>query len=600
MPHPTTLLTLRVLFGQRTQSRIVALPPRENLVYTAPFIWMGPHGVPKRDLVEHLAMFDILVADSLAPEGLAVLKAQPDVKLTIQEKWKPAELAGVIGKYDGVIIRSGVQVKAAELASPGKLRAIARAGVGVDNVDVEAATRAGVLVMNTPDANTITTAEHAITLMMALSRKVAAADASMRSGKWDRKAFMGTQLAGKTLGIIGFGRIGKAVAKRCLAMDMKVVAFDKFYFAETALDGQVRMIKDIDALLPLCDYITLHTPGGETLINAERLAKCKKGVRFINAARGGLIDEAALAEAIKSGHVGGAAIDVYEPEPPAIDEKVFHEKLQPLLALGDKVLLTPHLGASTKEAQTTASTDVVAGLLTYLRGEGLVGAVNAGGVEVNLSPQEKAYADLAQRMGTILASIVEKGFDSITLRTNGEIPKRIASTLHRQAVMALIKPFLSESVNVVNAFHLAEGRGISIRSETVGQAVQRAIQHSIELEITEKGGGESKTHTVIGTVFADNQPRVLGIKGYWMDMIPAGPMVLIVNKDRPGVIGLVGNTFGKLGVNIADMTISRKGDKALMLLKIDSPASAEALAALKADSALEVVKAISLPPIASA
>jgi D-3-phosphoglycerate dehydrogenase len=200
-------------------------------------------------------------------------------------------------------------------------------------------------------------------------------------------------------------------------------------------------------------------------------------------------------------------------------------------------------------------------------------------------------------MGTILAAITDKGFDSITLRTNGELPKRIANTLQRLAVMNLLKPFLSENLNVVNAFHLAEGRGIVIRSETMGQAVQRAIQHSIELEITEKVEGETRTHTVIGTVFSDNLPRVLGIKGYWMDMIPAGPMVLIVNQDRPGVIGLVGNTFGKLNINIADMTISRKGDKALMLLKVDSDPSAEALATLKAEPALEVVKAISLPPV---
>jgi D-3-phosphoglycerate dehydrogenase / 2-oxoglutarate reductase len=545
-------------------------------------------------------MFEILVADALAAEGLAILKAQTDVKLTVQEKWAPGELAANLGKYDGVIIRSGVKIKAPDLANPGKLKAIARAGVGVDNVDVPAATKAGVLVMNTPDANTITTAEHAIALMMALSRKIPGADASIRAGKWDRKTFMGTQLAGKTLGVIGFGRIGKAVAKRCLAMEMKVVAYDKFFFAETALDGQVKMIKDIDALLPLCEYITLHTPGGETIIDAARLAKCKKGVRFINAARGGLIDEAALAEAIKSGHVAGAAIDVYEPEPknPA-EEVVFFEKEKPLFALGDKVVVTPHLGASTKEAQTVASTDVVAGLLTYLRGEGLVGAVNAGGVEVNLSAQEQAYADLAQRMGTILAAIADKGFDSITLRTNGELPKRIANTLQRLAVMALIKPFFTEAVNVVNAFHLAESRGIVVRGETMGQAVQRAIQHSIELEITEKENGETKTHTVIGTVFADNQPRVLGIKGYWMDMIPAGPMVLIVNQDRPGVIGVVGTTFGKLGINIADMTISRKGDKALMLLNVDSEPSAQALATLRAEPALETVKAIMLPPVAS-
>jgi D-3-phosphoglycerate dehydrogenase len=537
-------------------------------------------------------MFDILVADKLAEEGLAVLKSQADVKLTVQEKWKPGELAAALGNYDGIIIRSGVKRADLDLSKPGKLKAIARAGVGVDNVDVEAATKAGVLVMNTPDANTITTAEHAVALMMALSRKIPAADASLRGGKWERNTFMGTQLAGKTLGVIGFGRIGRAVAKRALGLEMKVVAHDPFFFAETALDGQVKMIKDLEALLPLCDYITVHVPGDKTkgLINAERIAKCKKGVRFINAARGGIIDEAALADAIKSGQVAGAAIDVYEPEPPPMDMEIFK--------LGDKTVITPHLGASTTEAQTAASTDVVAGLLTYLRGQGLVGAVNAGGVEVNLSPQEKAYADLAQRMGTILAAIVEKGFDSITLRTTGELPKRISNTLQRLAVMNLLKPFLSENLNVVNAFHLAEGRGIAIRSETAGQAVQRPIQNSIELQITEKNEkGETQTHSVLGTVFSDNLPRVLGIKGYWMDMIPAGPMVLIVNKDRPGVIGLVGTTFGKLGINIADMTISRKGDKALMLLKTDSEPTQDALGVLRQDPALELVKAITLPTL---
>lgn len=536
-------------------------------------------------------MFDVLVADKLAAEGIAMLKAQTDVKVTIKEKWEKGEMAAELGKYDGVIIRSGVKITAEDLGKPGKLKAIARAGVGVDNVDVAAATKAGVLVMNTPDANTITTAEHTITMMMALSRKVTVADASLRSGAWDRNKFMGTQLAGKTLGVIGFGRIGKAVAKRALGLEMKVVAHDPFFFAETALDGQVKMVKSIDDLLPLCDYITVHVPGGDTkgLINAERIAKCKKGVRFINCARGGIIDEAALAAAIKSGQVAGAAIDVYEPEPPPKDLEI--------LTLGDKVVVTPHLGASTTEAQTAASTDVVAGLLTYLRGEGLVGAVNAGGVEVNLNPQEKAYADLAQRMGTILAAIVENGFDSITLRTNGELPKRITNTLQRMAVMALLKPFLTDSLNVVNAFHMAESRGIAVRSETMGQAYQRAIQHSIELEITEKSGGETKTHTVVGTVFADNAPRILAIKGYWMDMVAAGPMVLIVNQDKPGVIGLVGTTCGKLGVNIADMTLSRKGNKALMVLKLDSPISTEALEALRREPHLEVVKTVMLPPL---
>lgn len=539
-------------------------------------------------------MFDILVADKLADEGLAILKAQPDVKLTVQAKWQPGELAGVLGNYDGVIIRSGVKITAKDLEKPGKLKAIARAGVGVDNVDVPKATKAGVLVMNTPDANTITTAEHTIALMMALSRKVPLADAHLRAGGWERNQFMGTQLAGKTLGIIGFGRIGRAVAKRALGLEMKVLAHDPFFFADSAMDGQIKMLKNLEELLPLCDYITVHVTGGEKtkgLINAERMAKCKKGVRFINCARGGIIDEVALAEAIKAGQVAGAAVDVYEPEPPPMDMELFK--------LGDKVVVTPHLGASTHEAQTAASTDVVEGLLTYLRGQGLVGAINAGGIEVNLSPQEKGYADLAQRMGTILSALTEKGFDSITLKTNGELPKRITNTLSRLAVVALLKPFMPDQVNVVNAFHLAEERGIAIRSEVMGQAHQRTIQHSIELDITEKVDGETRTHTIIGTVFADNLPRVLAIKGYWMDMVPEGPMVMIVNKDQPGVIGLVGTIFGQTNVNIADMTLSRKGDKALMILKLDAEPSAELLTKLRNEKAIEVVKSCVLAALES-
>jgi len=532
-------------------------------------------------------MIKILVADKIADEGLDLLRKQPDVELINHPKWNPGEMASVIGEHDGVIIRSGVKITAAELTKPGRLRGIARAGVGVDNVDVEAATRAGVLVMNTPDANTITTAEHAIAMMMALSRKIAAADAHVRKGLWERNQFLGTQLAGKTLGIIGFGRIGRAVARRALGLEMKVVAHDPFFFADTALDGQVKMIKDLDELLPLCDYITVHVPGDKTkgLIYPQRIALCRKGVRFINCARGGIIDEAALADAILSGHVAGAAVDVYDKEPPPKDHVLF--------ALGDKVLLTPHLGASTNEAQTAVSVDAVDSLLLYLRGQGIQGAVNAGGIDLNLSDQEKSYADLARRMGIILGAIADKGFNAITLRTNGELPKRIAPTLQRLAVIELLKAHITETPNVVNVLHLAEQRGINIQHETMGQAHQRAIQHSIELEITE---GDMK-HTMIGTVFADLLPRVLAIKGYWMDMVPEGPMALIVNKDRPGVIGFVGNTFGRLQINIADMTISRKGDRALMLLKLDAPPTPECLAELQKDSGIEAVKSFTLPPL---
>ncbi len=533
-------------------------------------------------------MFNILVADKIAEEGLALLKAQADVQVTAQSQWKPGELGEKLGEFDGVIIRSGVRIKADDLKKPGRLKGIARAGVGVDNVDVEAATRAGILVMNTPDANTITTAEHAIALMLAMARKIAPADAHIRKGLWERNQFMGTQLADKTLGVIGLGRIGKAVAKRALGLEMKVIAYDPYYFDKTALAGQVAVIKNLDELLPQCDFITVHVPGDKTkgLLDAEKLAKCKKGVRLINCARGGIIDEMALAAALESGQVAQAALDVYEKEPPAKDH--------PLLALGaDKILLTPHLGASTSEAQTAVSRDAVHELLLYLRGQGVEGAVNAGGIELKLSEHERAYADLARRMAMILAAIPEAGFSSITLRTNGELPRRIAPTLQRLAVIELLKSFMSESVNVVNAFHLAQQRGISLQHETMGQAVQRAIQHSIELEISE---GDRK-HTIIGTVFSDMQPRVLSIKGYWMDMVPAGSMALIVNQDRPGVIGLVGNTFGEMGINIADMSISRKGEKALMVLKLDAPPTAACIAALRAQPSLEVVKTFTVPAL---
>ena len=535
-------------------------------------------------------MFKILAADKLAPEGLALLRQQPDVEATDHPRWQAGELAREIGKYDGVLIRSGVKITAAELAQPGRLKAIARAGVGVDNVDVEAATRAGVLVMNTPDANTITTAEHALALMLGLARQLAAADAHVRGGQWERGHFLGAQLAGKTLGVIGFGRIGRAVAKRALGLEMKVLAYDPFFFAETGLDGQVPLVKDLDALLPQCDFITVHVPGGETrgLLDAARLRRCRPGVRLINCARGGVIDETALAAAIESGHVAGAALDVYASEPPA--------KTNPLFALGSKVLLTPHLGASTAEAQQAVARDAVQELLLYLRGQGIAGAVNAGGIDLNLSEPEKAYADLARRMGVMLGAIVEKGFAAVTLRTNGELPRRIAPTLQRLAVMELLRGHIAETPNLVNVLHLAEQRGIALGHETLGQAQQRALQHGLELEITENG----TRHAMIGTVFADNLPRVLALKGYWMDMVPAGPMTLVVNKDRPGVIGFVGATFGRWNINIADMTISRKGDKALMLLKLDTVPPPECLAALRGDSGIEVVKTFILPALAGA
>ncbi len=531
-------------------------------------------------------MLKILVADKIADEGLEILRTQADVELTNKPKWNPGELSSVIGQYDGVIIRSGVKITTADLTKPGSLKAIARAGVGVDNVDVEAATRAGVLVMNTPDANTITTAEHAITLMMALARKIAAADAHVRTGLWERNQFLGSQLAGKVLGIVGFGRIGRAVARRALGLEMKVVAFDQFFFSDNALDGQVEMFKDLDQMLPLCDFITVHVPGEKTrhLLGEAALQKCKKGVRLINCARGGVIDEHAVAKAIVSGHVAGVALDVFDHEPPPKDH--------PLFAVGDRALLTPHLGASTVEAQRAVSVDAVQELLLYLRGQGIAGAVNAAGIQMDLSEAEKAYVDLARRMGIVLSAIVDTRYQTVTLRTAGALPKRIANTLQRVAMVELFRGQIQEMPNVVNVMHLAEQRGMSVLHEVLGETSPRTSHH-IELIVSD---GQAH-HGMIGTVFDDNLPRVLAIKGYPMDMIPEGPMALVVNTDRPGVIGFVGMTFGQEKINIADMTISRKGDKALMLLKLDTPPTPQCLKLLESGPGILVVRSMVLPPV---
>src|SRR5688572_15071332 len=359
----------------------------------------------------------ILVADKLAEEGLEFLKSSSiayDVKVGLKED----ELAAEVGKYDALIVRSGAKVTAKVLANPGQLKAIARAGVGVDNIDLEAATAKGILVLNTAEASTLSTAEHALALMMSLARKIPAAHAHLRSGTLDwkkRSAYQGTQLAGKTLGVVGMGRIGRTVASRAIAMEMNVLGYDPFFSSETALDGKVKMVRDFDEFLSQLDVITFHVPGGEQtkhLINRERLfgGKVRPNLLVINDARGEVVDEFALADALKEKKIAGAAIDVYQTEPPPRDH--------PLFGL-ENVVLTPHLGASTDEAQTAVSVDAAKAIVAYLRSGEIRGAVNAGGIKLDLPPDEAPFAKLASRMGTLLAGLTEGGFKTITLRASG-------------------------------------------------------------------------------------------------------------------------------------------------------------------------------------
>jgi D-3-phosphoglycerate dehydrogenase len=537
----------------------------------------------------------ILVADKLADEGLQYIAEQGgsyDVKIGLKEE----ELAAEVGKYDALIVRSGAKVTAKVLENPGSLRAIARAGVGVDNIDLDAATAKGILVLNTAAASTLSTAEHALALMFALARKIPAAHQSLRSGALDwkkRSAYQGTQLAGKTLGVVGLGRIGQTVASRALAMEMTVVGFDPFYPNDTALDGRVRLIRDFDEFLQQLDVITFHVPGGEGtrhLLNRERLFnKCRPNLLVINDARGEVVDEFALAEALKAKKIAGAALDVYQKEPPPTDH--------PLFGL-ENAVLTPHLGASTDEAQQAVAVDACKAIIAYLKTGEIRGAVNAGGIKLDLPPDEACFADLARRIGMLLTSYCETGFKTITLRASGTKAPRHMQTLLRLAAVELLKPHLGEgSVNIINVEHLARQRGIELVA--VHEPAPPAGLVGDIVGVRAEGDGFS--HRILGTCYADLLPRILRIDEFNMDMVPEGAMVVLENRDQPGVIGFVGNTFGDAGVNIADMVISRhvRPDgtaHALMLIKIDGKPTPTLLEKLRARDNILRVALATLPP----
>ena len=532
-------------------------------------------------------MVRILVADKIAEAGIERLRSATGVSFDVRHGLSPAELAGAIGDYDGVLIRSAIKITRDTLANPGRLAVIARAGVGVDNVDVEAATQAGILVLNTPDANTISTAEHTVAMMLALHHRIVEAHTHVTGGGWNRAAYEGAQLAGRTLGIVGLGRIGRAVAQRALALEMKVIAYDPFVRGETTLNGAVALTPNLEQLLHDSDCVTLHASlSDETrhLIGHSQLSVMKRGAKLINCARGALIDEAALASALESGQLGGAAIDVYENEPP---------KGSPLLTARN-VVLTPHLAASTAEAQLRVSIDAVDVLLAYLLQGEVRSAVNVTGMPSHLSAHGRAFVDLCSRIGTILSAWSAEGVERITVTTHGESLREIASTLSWQAMVAVVGPHLTTRLNLVNAKEQAQRRGIVV--EHVAHSQQTNQAESVVITVLSRGQARS----IEGTVFADGRPRVLSIDGYRMELVPERSMVLIFNDDRPGVIGLVGQAFGNAGINIADMALSRRGKTALMVLKLDQAMPDDLRNTLSAaNPPILSVRTVSLPPVAN-
>lgn len=532
-------------------------------------------------------MHRIVVLDPISPEGLQLLKNSLgvtfDVRLAPDGKGlKGEELRQVLAEYEGAICRSGVKITAEALEGNRKLKAIVRAGVGVDNIDRNAATRLGIIVMNTPTGNTISTAEHALTLMLALSRKVAPAFQSLQQGKWNRNAYMGTQLADKTLGIIGCGRIGQEVAKRALAFQMRVIGFDPFLSPEQAQKLGIERVEKIADMLPRVDYLTVHTPPTpEPLIGAKELALLKPGVRLVNCARGGIYDEEALVEGLKNGKIGGVALDVFAHEP-CTDSPLFQM---------DNVLCTPHLGASTEEAQTQVAVEAVQLLVNYLTTGEIRHAVNMASVDPKTLAAIKGYLDVAYRLGLLLAAWQDGSVTSCQLNYRGDVAKKDTKLLTSAFCAGLLERALDEEVNIVNAEVLLRERGIQLLEQS--RTEPGAFSSSITAEVTSDG----KTYVAGGTLFGSNMPRLFRLADFRLEAYLDGNLLIFTHDDVPGIIGKVGTIFGTHNVNIAQMSVGRAnaGGNAVGVLNIDSLPSQAAIDEVLAHPHIHSVKVIEMP-----
>lgn len=529
--------------------------------------------------------YRVLVTDKLAEEGLELLRAEPGLEVVVNTKLDPKALREALKEADGIVIRSGTQLTAEVLQDQARLKVIVRAGVGVDNIDVPAATRQGIVVMNTPGGNTVSTAEHTMALMLSLSRNVAKANDSLKAGRWDRNKFTGTQLGGKTLGIVGLGRVGLAVAKRAQGFDMKVIGFDPFLSAERAAELGIESVSPLDDLWGRCDYITLHTPlSAETrnLIGPNELAKMKPNVRIINCARGGLIDEAALAEALSAGKIAGAAVDAFDPEPPPADNP---------LVTHPQVLVTPHLGASTEEAQISVAVEAARLLSDYFQSGQIRFAVNMPTLDRAELDEMRLYLDLGRRLGMLHSQMDRGTVKSATVRYRGEVAHKNTRLITASFAAGWMESALEDQVNLVNAEILAKERGITIVEEKTTDPGDFGTLIQTEV-VTEK-----KQYVAAGTLFGKEFVRLIRLGPYRLDAHLDGNLLVFTHKDVPGLIGFIGTTFGRHNVNIAQMNVGREqpGGEAIGVVNLDSVPPAEALEELKKNPAILSVSLIKLP-----
>jgi len=525
----------------------------------------------------------VLVADPISPKGVELLENGGELLVDVKTGLKEKELVAIAADYSALVVRSQTKVTASVIDAAKRLKAIGRAGVGVDNVDVEAATRRGVIVMNTPGGNTVSTAEHAFSLLVSIARSIPQAHASVKEGKWDRKSFEGVELQGKTIGIFGMGRIGTEIARRAIAFGMRPVAYDPYLSPSRARSLQVELFEDLNEVLAQADFLTMHmplTPETKHLINAERIAKMKRGVRIVNCARGGLIDERALYDALKSGQVAAAALDVYETEPPPAD--------YPLRSLPN-IVFTPHLGASTAEAQESVGIEIAEAIRSVLL-EGVIrNAVNVPNIDAKTLSVIAPYLAFGETLGRFLRQIAPKRTEALSINYSGKVNEFETSPISR----SILKGFLEEAgggdLNPVNVASFAKTLGL--KTIETKDSVAGEFTDLVDLQAT----GQGETVSVAGT-FIGASPRIVRINGRHVEARSIGVLLLLENNDVPGIVGQIGTVLGAHSVNIANMSLSRdhRGGEVLTVLNLDSVPDESILGAILANPNIKSAKVVKL------
>jgi D-3-phosphoglycerate dehydrogenase / 2-oxoglutarate reductase len=524
------------------------------------------------------AKLKILVCDPLSPKGISILKSIPNTEVDEKLGLSEEKLIAEVSEYDAFVVRSGVKITAKVLAAATKLRAIARAGMGYDNIDLDAATKKGVVVMNTPGQNAVTTAEHTIAMMMALARNIPQAQATLKSGKWDRKSFTGTELSGKVLGVVGLGNVGREVARRARGLKMEVVGYDPFISEKAAQEAGAKTVS-LEELYASSDFITLHTVLNDStnhMINSDSITKMKDRVRIVNCARGALIDETALLAALQSGKVAGAALDVFEKEPPAPDN--------PLLK-HDRVVTTPHLGASTDEAQEQVALAAAEQIKGFFMDDMVINGVNVPSVSKDVLAALGSYIDLAVKIGRFLGQLGMEKVQEIRIECSGEMLKYDTAPITAGVLCGFMQKLCSESVNFVNAPIHAKERGIAVIESKKSEPGNYVSLVAVTLK------SKDKEHLVAGSVFGRKYEKIVRFDNYFMEFTPRGHVLLIQNEDKPGVVGGLGTILGKHQINISQMQVAldAKRGRAISLVNIDTPAPKEVLEELRKVTNIETV-----------